>query len=654
MDGLRAVAVLAVVLFHGRLGLPGGYIGVDVFFVISGYLITSLIISDLQAGRFTIVGFWERRARRIMPALFVLVVATLVAGWFLLLPSHYAALGRSAAWQSIFAANIHFWRATAEGYFASAADEMPLLHTWSLAVEEQFYMVVPVSLAVLFRFPRLRNRWLILSLFCAGFFLSLAASQYGVRHHRSATFYFLPTRAWELLLGSILAVLPENTAIAHHLLREFVAYVGLLGIVVPCLFYTGNTTFPGLAALAPCLGTALIIWCNGAAQSGGAPTTLGRFLANRFVVFVGLISYSLYLWHWPILALTRYYLGGGPFLLGYRLTMLALAVVLATLSWRFIELPFRRKTVCASRQKIFGFALTALGVCLVLGLAIQGLHGLPQRLPKSMRDAISEEYNDDLLFAKDMTPEDLQTGKLQPLGNPEPNQPITLLVWGDSHAMAALPAFDALLRMRGLSGRAATHAGTAPVINTFIGNQWGLGKDAPRFGRNVISYVQQKRIPHVVLVSVWNYELDSRLGPTNSLETALLATVQELVATGTQVWIMLGVPWQPRNVSTLLRRHRGELTELNQPCFCAKPDSASGVPGRNPAFLEQLIRAGARIIDPRPAFLDPSRKQYQIVRDGIVLYRDNQHLTKQGAELVLIPVLKESFLPYLASPPAVH
>ena len=198
VDGLRAVAVLAVVLFHAGLGFPGGYIGVDVFFVISGYLITSLIINDLEQGRFTLTNFWERRARRIIPALAAVVPATLIAGWFLLTPRDYADLGKSAACQSVFGANFYFWRTTLGGYFAGAADEMPLLHTWSLAVEEQFYLIVPLTLAGLFRIPGLRTRRVLFALFGAGILVSLLVSLYGVAHYRVAAFYLLPTRAWEL------------------------------------------------------------------------------------------------------------------------------------------------------------------------------------------------------------------------------------------------------------------------------------------------------------------------------------------------------------------------------------------------------------------------------------------------------------------------
>jgi peptidoglycan/LPS O-acetylase OafA/YrhL len=643
VDGLRAVAVLAVVFFHAGLGFPGGYIGVDVFFVISGYLITSLIVNDLQQGRFTIVNFWERRARRIIPALAAVVLATLIAGWFLLLPREYAALGKSAAWQSIFLANIYFWKTTLLGYFAGAADEMPLLHTWSLAVEEQFYLIVPLVLTALFRFPGLRTRRVLLALFGAGILISLLASICGVAYHRSAAFYFLPSRAWELLLGATLAIFPSAWMIHQLAIRETICYASLAGILVPCFLYTGQTPFPGLAALPCCLGTALILWGNSRLAQETPPTSLGRLLATRPVVFIGLISYSLYLWHWPIFAFSKYYLAGEPFALGYRMAMIALGFVLAILSWRFIETPFRRKTLCGRRKSMFRFAATALGISFTLGVATFVLRGLPQRLPETLRAALSANPEDDFLFVKEMTTDDITAGNLTPLGVHDSYQPISVVVWGDSHAVSALPAFDAALRMKGVSGQAATHSATAPVLGYFA-TPWGLGRGSVSFNEEVVSYIEKKRIPNVVLAAHWaGYPSNS----TGTLQTALLATVKRLVSAGSQPWVFVDVPQHPVDIGLFLR-NRTTLPDLNQSRFCAKP-GPNEIPGGDPAFLDVLTKAGARIIDPRSAFLNESQDHYQIVIGGVILYRDDGHLTKRGAEKVLIPVLEKSFLPYLAT-----
>ncbi|HPO71987.1 MAG TPA: acyltransferase, partial [Armatimonadota bacterium] len=291
VDGLRAVAILSVLFYHAGFGCHGGYVGVDVFFVISGFLITSLIWNDLEAGRFTFAQFWERRARRIVPASVVVMAVVVAAGLFLLLPPDLEALGRAAASQAAFGANIYYWRTT--GYFGGNTDEMPLLHTWSLAVEEQFYFIVPFILWGMFRFPALRSRPAVLSVLLAGFVISFATSVWGVHYRRDATFYLLPTRAWELLLGALVAFLPVSPRhLARGHAREFVAIAGMLLILFAVFTYSPETLFPGPAAIPPCLGTALVIWAN-QRRDGDVPTFLGKALSVRPLVFIGLISYSL-------------------------------------------------------------------------------------------------------------------------------------------------------------------------------------------------------------------------------------------------------------------------------------------------------------------------------------------------------------------------
>ncbi|HNQ87832.1 MAG TPA: acyltransferase [Verrucomicrobiota bacterium] len=247
LDGLRALAVLAVVFYHATSGVPGGFVGVDVFFVISGYLITSLIVKDLESGEFTFRRFWERRARRIIPAAAVMVLGTLAAGWFILFPDEFERLGTTATWQAAFAANVYFWRST--GYFAPAAEEAPLLHTWSLAVEEQFYMFVPLLLATFFRFKALQRRGPLLTILGVSLAVSFAGSVYGVASRPVAAFYLLPSRAWELMLGSLVALLPLSTGGRRG--RAMAAWAGLALILIPCFIYRRGTPFPGLAALPP-------------------------------------------------------------------------------------------------------------------------------------------------------------------------------------------------------------------------------------------------------------------------------------------------------------------------------------------------------------------------------------------------------------------
>jgi peptidoglycan/LPS O-acetylase OafA/YrhL len=268
IDGLRAIAILTVVFYHVGLGCPGGYIGVDVFFVISGYLISSLILREMREGTFSLAGFWERRVRRIFPALAACVMATLVAGWFLLLPEDLENLGKSTVAQTLLAANIYFWRTT--NYFASANEAKPLLHTWSLAVEEQFYLLFPLLLLACFRFPALRRPRTLVILILLGLVGSLSVAVWGVKHQPYATFFLLPTRAWELLCGVLVAALPVSAIPTSRLVRESASWLGLAAILLPVWLYGETTPFPGLAALPPCLGTALFIWGTGRRSEVGS------------------------------------------------------------------------------------------------------------------------------------------------------------------------------------------------------------------------------------------------------------------------------------------------------------------------------------------------------------------------------------------------
>jgi peptidoglycan/LPS O-acetylase OafA/YrhL len=656
VDGLRAIAVLTVILFHAELGVPGGYVGVDVFFVISGYLITSLILSELHKGSFTLANFWARRARRIVPALVTVVLASFIAGWFILLPKDFTALGKSAAYQAVFGANIYFWKAT--GYFATP-HAAPLLHTWSLAVEEQFYFFFPLILSALFLYFGARTRHKFILIFAVGVFASLFASIYVMAHFHTAAFFLLPTRAWELLIGSSLAVLPSTCLASHRPLREITSYVGLVGILVPCFIYTSATPFPGLAALPPCLGTALIIWANGPFADGTSTTSLKGLLASRPAVFVGLISYSLYLWHWPILAFGRYYFLE-PQTAGRRLAMIGIAFLLAIVSWRFIESPFRRRSLCSSRKSIYGFAATTLATSFALGLILIIMHGFPQRMPKHLW---SSDPQDDFQNLKEMTTADIVSGNLLPLGVRGLSQPTSVLLWGDSHAMAALPAFDELLRRRGVFGQAAIHTATAPVLGYYLeAGQWGLNKEALNFNAEVVSYVERRHIPNVVMVAFWSQYTSGISVPTqpstpggswpdqcSSLRYALLATVKKLVSVGSQPWILLQVPTQPYDVPRLLLKVPPTTRDLNEGRFCAKPGPYNGISGNDSGFLVQLKKAGARVIDPRSAFLDSKRDLYRISMNGVILYRDSNHLTESGSKMILIPFLEESFSPFLVS-----
>lgn len=353
IDGLRSVAVLPVILFHAGLGIfSGGYVGVDIFFVISGYLITTIILSQIIAGRFSLLEFYSRRSRRILPALFLVIACTIPLAFLLMLPSQFNDFSQSVAAVTIFASNILFWKES--GYFAAAAELKPLLHTWSLAVEEQYYVLFPLLLLGLWRLGA-RPALMVLGVI---FGASLIASQFLSTRAPDANFFLLLSRAWELLAGSLCAIWILKRGRSGHALASTLG----LGLILASIFlYDGDTPFPSVYALAPVAGTALIILF----ADGGTP--VGRLLAMRGPVFIGLISYSAYLWHQPLFALARLASPDHP-PMAVMMALAALSIGLAFLSWKYVEQPTRHYPWPVRR--ILGTTVAASVLIASVGLAL--------------------------------------------------------------------------------------------------------------------------------------------------------------------------------------------------------------------------------------------------------------------------------------------
>lgn len=370
IDGLRAIAVVAVILFHAGFALfSGGFVGVDMFFVISGFLITSIIVEDLKAGRFSVVRFYERRARRILPALFTVMAACVPLAYSLLSPDDLKDFAQSLAAICLFASNVLFWGES--GYFDTQAELKPLLHTWSLAVEEQFYVVFPLLLLAAWRLRRGVLLALIGVLTVVSFFTSVDE----VRNFPSAAFYLLPSRAWQLLVGALAAFVADrwpSSALrqpAVRLVGEALGWGGMAMILLALFMFDERTPFPGLNAALPTLGTAMVLL--GASDR----TSVGQMLAWRPLVGLGLISYSAYLWHQPLFAFTKHaLLADLP--ADLAIVLCAVTIVLAYLSWRYIEQPFRDR-ILISRSTVL--ALSAAGMAVFVGLGFIG-HRMSDRI----------------------------------------------------------------------------------------------------------------------------------------------------------------------------------------------------------------------------------------------------------------------------------
>jgi peptidoglycan/LPS O-acetylase OafA/YrhL len=385
IDGLRAIAVLSVLAYHLRIGLfRGGFVGVDVFFVISGYLISSIILNDIASGKFSIATFYERRARRIFPALVVTLLSTSVLAYLYFLPAELVSFAKSLLAALFSASNFYFWKQS--GYFSAPVETKPLIHTWSLAVEEQFYIFLPIFLVLA---HRLFRRKLRLSIILIALF-SLGMSTVGAFRDPTATFYLAHTRAWELLLG-VLISLEVFPRILEPVLRNLVAAAGAGLILLAVVGFSSSTPFPGIAALAPCLGTAFVIV---AGRSGSS--LIGRALSLKPLIFVGLISYSLYLWHWPIIVFQGMEAlpTSGASVRVAKLVCVAVSFTAATLSWKYVELPFRTNRKRLPRARLFQSASLAAALVAAVGAAAIISGGLPTRYPlKAIQVASYLDYD---------------------------------------------------------------------------------------------------------------------------------------------------------------------------------------------------------------------------------------------------------------------
>ena len=618
IDGLRGVAVLAVVAFHAGLnGAPGGFVGVDVFFVISGYLITSLIVGDMAGGAFSLARFYERRVRRIFPALFTVLAACSLMALLIFAPENMRQFGDSLTATALFFSNFFFSAKT--DYFDAPLDTHPLLHTWSLAVEEQFYIVFPLVLMLAFRFGRKGWIGVILALFAGSF----VASVWMTGTDSVAAFYLTTTRAWELMLGALLAA-GAIPAIRNQIARELAALGGIGLIAVAVFTFSPDTPFPGWAALVPCLGAVLLIQCAG----GETQPLVSRALSLRPVLFVGLISYSLYLWHWPLLVFARY-LKFGPLSTVQVVLIIAASFVLAALSYVFIERPFRRKEAPIGRPALFRGAAAVVSVTVLFGLASVWTGGFPRRyapeIASVLQAAAAFDQDTELKSCRNRAPADACVfgAAVKP----------AYAVWGDSHALVMLRTLGDLAAQRNQAFRAYVNIGCAPVAD------FNREKRPCAISNNAVLEVLEssRDIRKVILMGHYEpylHELGS--GSTdlhesgNSFAHKLELTVSRLLAAGKTVVIVYPVPEAESRPPELIGR-----------LLVSGRDPASGnIPfakfeRRQKDIFAILDRTGAAEdvirIYPHKSLCDTERC---LVYNGDgILYRDKHHLTEAGAAL---------------------
>jgi len=628
IDGLRAIAIIPVVLFHaGVLHVAGGFVGVDVFFVISGFLITGILFEDIRKDRFSIATFYERRARRILPALFAVLLFASFAAYKILLPNDLREFGRSLVSTLFFASNITFSREM--GYFDGPSELKPLLHTWSLAVEEQFYILYPLFLFLVTRFFKKRYATAIGSVLV----LSFAYGVWRVHTQPVTSFFLATTRAWELLIGGVLAIegIPK---VRHKVGANFLALLGL-GLIAYAVFtFSAVTPFPGWHALYPCLGTALIIY-----SGMNAETLVGRLLSTRPMVFVGLISYSLYLWHWVIIAFTKHYLER-PLNGRETVAVIVLPFLVASLVWKFVENPFRGKGAIGTRTWIFAGAATIAMLFAVFGLSAFLSKGFPTRFSGEAR--LLMNARDDFWNRRDEC-----DGKICHVGTPGTKE--TFLLWGDSHAGALAPAFEHLALADNVAGAVAFQSSCAPLLQ--MKRYDAGGKDCTEFGKSVLDYIDSHNIKDVFLHGRWARYTESTwheqdlpvllapdLRPEENcavFEKLMRSTLAELRKRNLNVVIIASVPEVWKDVPTTLARIAlsGKQIDLapRRDQFMKRQESAFRL------LTSAADDYSVQIVYPHLTLC--SALECSVEKDQWPLYVDDDHLSVHGA-LDLSPMLE--------------
>jgi peptidoglycan/LPS O-acetylase OafA/YrhL len=649
IDGLRAIAVGLVILFHyGVPGFSGGFVGVDIFFVISGFLIGGIIDRELDDGRFSFLNFYERRVRRIFPALFAVLFVSIAAAAVLLFPADFMRFADSALATAFFWSNIHFLNTA--GYWDVAASSKPLLHTWSLAVEEQFYLVFPLILFAMRRWPRPRK----LIAVAVMLFASFAASVWAVKAAPTAAFYLAPYRFWEFLFGAGLVMWRPAAPSVRAATAMGVAGLAMIGYAAMTL--ARGAAFPGVAAILPCLGTALLIHAGASQQNLTA-----RLLSLKPVVFVGLISYSLYLWHWPVWVFASTWLFRPPSALESA-GLVALTFTLSVLSWRYVEQPFRRRQA-VPRKPLFAAAAVAMASVFVFSGASTETNGMPQRFRPDVAKIVSQDVpvSGTRAHCFGIAPAKVTAKSLCSLGATQ-TEKASFVLWGDSHAEVIVPEVGDIAKKSGRRGLFAGSPSCAPLL--------GVDRyDAPQcraFNDQVLSVIlAHKEITTVILMARWGKnaagtaygdegngfvpigdDLGRARKPADNaaiFARGLYRTVFALRAAGRQVLLIGPVPEIGWTVPQVLAR----LAQEHKDAAVAPPDSAFYQREANvlPLFRALAAENGVSAVFPHDFLCRDGRCA---VRDeGIPLYRDEHHLSPYGARK-LEPLLSGAIEPLFA------
>jgi peptidoglycan/LPS O-acetylase OafA/YrhL len=647
IDGLRALAVLPVIFFHAGFQIfSGGFVGVDVFFVISGYLITTIILAEKKAGTFTIINFYERRARRILPALFVVMAVSLPFAWVWMLPSDLKLFSKSLIAVSAYSSNILFWLES--GYFDSANELKPLLHTWSLAVEEQYYLFFPVFLILTWR---LGKQWIVVILALMAI-LSLALAQWGSLNKPDATYFLLPTRGWELLIGALIAFyFSQNNLFDVErkqslLIQQLGGALGLLLIGYAVFVFDSTTPFPGLYALIPTMGAAFVI------LFANDKTLAGKLLSNGMIVNIGLISYSAYLWHQPLFAFARQ-MSINELHTSILSFLILITFVLAYFSWKYVETPFRNKKQF-SRNNIFAIGIIGTFVFMMLGLLGQYDNGFVSRSSALTRIASLKTVEVSYCHTSGRrSAAQIASGDLCTLGSS--NVP-TFAVIGDSHAGAIFESIKAYQTKNPFAFYAVSGSFCAPLLNGFSLDRYA-SKDCVKTTREAFKQIAMSdSVKNVILVGEWasytkgyrdngsaikipmalafddDGAAQSEVDNKHVFERSLFKTIHYLKSAGKNVIVVKSVPEFKQQVIPTISKLIWHGKSNEDIALLAPYIEVGEYNKRNFEVLEVFDKLqNVYFIETKNVYCG-SEKCESISSDGSVLFSDTNHLTEVGAK----------------------
>lgn len=611
IDGLRAIAILLVILFHSGFSIfKGGYIGVDVFFVISGFLITSIIDKEIQNKTFSYRNFYLRRIRRIIPVLvFVMIVITIPA-YFILFANNLEAYSRTLLYTLLCSNNIHLY-ITSGNYFAENSDLLPFLHTWSLSVEEQFYFILPPFLLVLHKKFNSQKRAIIIYTLC---FIALLFSIYQSYSNPSAAYFLLPARLFELAIGSALAMNWNNLPKLNQQKNNLLSLIGFLLIIIPAIVLDKSSIFPGINALWPCLGTALLLFSG---QDINKKGLINKLIENKIVVGIGLISYSLYLWHWPIFVFVKYL---GLNLEGtIRILAIALTFVLSYLSWKFIEQPFRTTLK-------FDFKKTLLIIFIPALLIISGIYGVldakdgfPERHPELTEFIPKKNYPNKL---RGQCFDKLKIGNCDDCYIGIKKDTLDGMLIGDSFANHTAAFLDVLAKDAGFYIHDSA-AGGYPLMNSL--NPDGSALYPEQYAIDRLNFAKQFK--YIFIAANWEGISEPKNKKTYEVT---LKTLSELVKSGKKIII-----FDALRRTTELNLHRAKLVKSKNTVYFSQKDFSIPAYKRSNNYIIYEIKKrfpSISIIDLNKVMCQNG--QCDIELNNTIVYRNNDHLNTSGAQKI--------------------